>query len=400
MIIKPVPWIPTTSAQLAAALTDETGTGVVVFNVSPTLVSPSATKLYVGDGIGTFLSYVSSEKTAINVANASFTENLADWRSKHTATVNGTYNSVGLYAHAVPIVAAGVTNSGHHYGIIFEALRNLGSEMSEDAGTLTWLHGITASAGHYDTNAVSPITTSLQVLESTIHHRTGTITNAKGLALVVPTGSGTITNLWGIHQGEATAGNYFAGRIGIGVGNTSPSTQILALLHLKAGTTVANTAPIQLTSGPPESTPRAGLIEYYGANFLATGPNLLNKPLNNQHVLASKLGANMNITTDQAIVMPAGRWVVRKIVVDNASISLTTAAGGIYTAASKGGTAIVAAAQVYSALTASDKFLDLTLAAAMATDILTATTIYFSLTTAQGAAATADIFIIGDRLDY
>lgn len=106
----------------------------------------------------------------------------------------------------------------------------------------------------------------------------------------------------------------------------------------------------------------------------------------------------MNSLSDQAITIPVSRYIVRRITVQNASLNLTLAAGGIYTAASKGGTAIVAAAQVYSALTAAAKFLDLTLAAVLGTDVLTAKTLYLSLTVAQGAAATADFAIYGDVL--
>jgi hypothetical protein len=116
------------------------------------------------------------------------------------------------------------------------------------------------------------------------------------------------------------------------------------------------------------------------------------------NLLGLKKGVNMNSAADQIIGMPGGKYIVRKIVVMNASVSLTTAAGGVYTATSKGGSAIVAAGQVYSALTAAAKFLDLTLAAIAGTDILTATALYLSLTTPQGAPATADIYIYGDRL--
>jgi hypothetical protein len=73
-------------------------------------------------------------------------------------------------------------------------------------------------------------------------------------------------------------------------------------------------------------------------------------------------------------------------------------AGGVYTAAAKGGTAIVAAAQLYVALTAAAKFLDLTLAAILGTDVRTESLLYLSLTTGQGVAATADIYIYGDIL--
>lgn len=114
-------------------------------------------------------------------------------------------------------------------------------------------------------------------------------------------------------------------------------------------------------------------------------------------VLGRLVGANFNVTTDQAITITASKYVVRKIVVTNASASLTLAAGGFYTATSKGGTAIVAAIQVYTALTGSTKYLEATLQN-LTTDVLTAGTLYLSLTAAQGGTATADVYILGDAL--
>lgn len=115
-------------------------------------------------------------------------------------------------------------------------------------------------------------------------------------------------------------------------------------------------------------------------------------------ILGKLIGANMNTTADQPIAINASKYVIRKIIVTAPSISLTLAAGGIYTAPSKGGVAIVAATQLYAALTAVAKFLDLTLAAILGTDIRTEGTLYLSLTTGQGAAATANVFVIGDIL--
>lgn len=111
------------------------------------------------------------------------------------------------------------------------------------------------------------------------------------------------------------------------------------------------------------------------------------------------LGANMNVTTDQAFTMalPANvPFVLQRILVVNPSISLTTAAGGIYTAASKGGTAVVANTQVYSALTAYGKALNLTMAAIL--EFAAGASPILSLTTAQGAAATADVYLFGDAV--
>lgn len=110
------------------------------------------------------------------------------------------------------------------------------------------------------------------------------------------------------------------------------------------------------------------------------------------------IAADFNSTADQPIQISAARYSVRKIVVTNVSTSLTTAAGGVYTGASKSGTIVVAAAQIYTALTAAAKFLDLTLATVIGTDILTAAQLYLSLTAAQGAPATGDVYVIGDVL--
>ena len=119
----------------------------------------------------------------------------------------------------------------------------------------------------------------------------------------------------------------------------------------------------------------------------------------NDILLGTLIGANMNSTADQAIplvYLPSGvSWQARRITVRNASVSLTTAAGGIYTAASKGGTALVAAAQAYAALTAPAKCLDLTFATNI-TNPATLTQLYLSLTTAQGVAATADVYVYGE----
>lgn len=114
-------------------------------------------------------------------------------------------------------------------------------------------------------------------------------------------------------------------------------------------------------------------------------------------MLGRLLGANMNSTADQAITIGASTYVITQVLATNASTSLTLAAGGLYTAASKGGTALVAAAQVYSGLTASGLTLNLTLAAVALRR--TEATLYLSLTLAQGGAATADLYLLGIPLD-
>lgn len=133
-----------------------------------------------------------------------------------------------------------------------------------------------------------------------------------------------------------------------------------------------------------------GVIKDGGANLGA------------QQVLTSLRNANFNDTGDQRIVLPASitAFQLTGIIATNPSISLTTAVGGIYPLTAKAGAAIVAAGQVYSALVAASNLLALTLAGAVATTRYSVANLpdwalYFSLTTPQGAAAGADLYVIG-----
>ena len=119
-----------------------------------------------------------------------------------------------------------------------------------------------------------------------------------------------------------------------------------------------------------------------------------------QAPLCSIRSANFNVTTDQVCTLPASilAWDLTSIEVTNCSASLTLAAGGVYTAAAKGGTALVSAAQAYTGLTSSTVVLPLTLNGTAATTRLTVSSVYLSLTTAQGTAATCDMYVWGKNL--
>lgn len=132
-------------------------------------------------------------------------------------------------------------------------------------------------------------------------------------------------------------------------------------------------------------------------------------PANGTPYLAALLSADFNSILDQGIQIPntITAFQLTGIIITNASLSLTIAAGGFYPTTAKGGTAIVAAGQVYSSLTAATKLLLATLAgAAAATRFSSANldvidgflTMYLSLSTPQGVAATADIYLLGTDL--
>lgn len=129
---------------------------------------------------------------------------------------------------------------------------------------------------------------------------------------------------------------------------------------------------------------------------------IISRRIEGEQIIGKLTGANLNITTDQTIpIMNASKFVITKIIVTNASVDISggSTAGGVYPTTSKGGTAIVANSQTYTALSAATKYVALTLASVTTTDVYTVSNIYFSLTTGFGSACTADIYVYGYILE-
>lgn len=127
-------------------------------------------------------------------------------------------------------------------------------------------------------------------------------------------------------------------------------------------------------------------------------------------VLGVLYGANFNSTADQTIQMAplaagvdgylpaATKYVVTDVYVTNCSTALTLAAGGVYNGTGKpaGIGVFVAAGQTYTNCTSATSMQ----VATMNTTATQANTynqglVYLSLTTAQGGAATGDVYILG-----
>ena len=114
-------------------------------------------------------------------------------------------------------------------------------------------------------------------------------------------------------------------------------------------------------------------------------------------LLASAQSVNLNATGDTVMpVINTSRYSVSNVVFTNASISLTTAAAGVFPSAAAGGTAIVSNA----ALSAQTSASVVTNATINNTAALTGQNIYFNVGTAQGAAATMDVFVYGYDLTF
>lgn len=114
-------------------------------------------------------------------------------------------------------------------------------------------------------------------------------------------------------------------------------------------------------------------------------------------LLASYQSVNVNATGDTVLpIINSGRWSVSNVVFTNASIDLTTAEAGVFTAPSAGGTAIVADA-ILSALSSSSVVSQRTVASTAAQ---TGGNLYVNVSVAQGAAATMDVFVYGYDLTF
>lgn len=120
--------------------------------------------------------------------------------------------------------------------------------------------------------------------------------------------------------------------------------------------------------------------------------------LNGGRPIARLIGADMTLTTDQAFtfLVNVTEFVPTKIVgIRRSGAFGVTCAGGVYTAATKGGNAVVAAAQSWANLTGAGKIVDATIAAVVGTDVV-ANALYLSLTTGNTGALTADIYVFGN----
>lgn len=116
-------------------------------------------------------------------------------------------------------------------------------------------------------------------------------------------------------------------------------------------------------------------------------------------VLVKKATLDFNQTnTDNAVTLTAPKYRIRRITVTNCSASFgaSLATLGVFTSTGGGGTAVVALGTM-TALTASTKYLDLTLA--LTTDTLATATLYLRNGVTFGSAATCDVYVIGDVLN-
>lgn len=154
---------------------------------------------------------------------------------------------------------------------------------------------------------------------------------------------------------------------------------------------------IEALSGTQYKADRVGVITGVAAIDLGS---LLDAGCVSPSFIGRILNADMNATTDQSFVLVNSTLpyrITRISLANTGGVNLTTAAGGIYPSASKAGTAIVANSQAYTTATGATIVFDLTVVSGQQNVLRAAGFVpIFSLTTAQGAAALADLYLFGD----
>lgn len=442
------------SANLIAALTDETGSGAAVFGTSPTLSNPV---------VGTQTARDNSTKAASTAyVDGATRERLTTNRTYYVRT-DGSDSNTGL----VDSAGGAFLTIQKAVNVILTTLDRAGYDVTIDVGNGTYTETVTIDGDGGGLNRGATTNGQLIILgdETTPSNvlmdasaqafllRNGITVAIRGVKMQTSSGNTlhVVDNARALFQnvdfGASGAG---AGHITCNQGGYVAATGVYTISgggkwHVnpnRCGLATIRSTTITLTGTPAftdafvfAETGGQALMDALTFSGSATGPrfkaltnasidtqtggNLTYFPGNaagildsggayDQYVagdvfLAGVLkNANLNSTSDQAIsILYAGKYRVDQIAFTNVSTSLagSPTAGGFYTGAGKTGTTIVAASQTYTGLTAATVITFPSFAAGGNATTFSATqTLYFSLTTAHGSAVTADIYIYVRRL--
>jgi len=165
-----------------------------------------------------------------------------DLVTKGTQTLTSSVGQLGLFVYGENNSSSGTTSN---YSGEYVDMRNTG------AATITNMHGVRIAAA---SNSGGGTVTNFYALR--VQAQTVGSTLSAGISLE----NAASTGRYNVYA-SGTAQNYFAGSVGIG--QTVPT----AVLHIKAGTATASTAPLKFTSGTDLTTGEDGAVNYNGTNL-------------------------------------------------------------------------------------------------------------------------------------
>lgn len=310
----------TTSAELAATISDETGTGLLVFSVAPTFTGAitAATATFSGaissvsptfTGTVTMPATTTIDSNGLGVGGPPSATKMVSFTKTFTSNTLTSNLGMGMTSNIAPTATVGTGYIG--YGAIISTSITTAQNVYCTVGVLTIVNNsnvatttvgigsmsysaaasasntatISSSVGNYSycTNigAGNAVFTSSYSYYGGISKKVGagTLTgtssyvfyseaadaaNSNDLRTGTNYNIGTFTNNFSFYS--AGGNNALLGSLAIGLAaNTAASSR----LHLPAGTATANTAPLQINAGTNETTIRSGLVEFNNAFFVS-----------------------------------------------------------------------------------------------------------------------------------
>jgi hypothetical protein len=191
-------------------------------------------------------------------------------------------NKIGTYNMAIGSLALQNVNNDQNTAIGFGALNgttgygNIGIGFAAQYDKTTGNEDVAIGlfAGRYQVSGGSSVTSS----SNSVYIGTAAYpgkNNASNIIVIGHSAVGNGDNTTTIGNSSTTATYIPAGKLRIG--NTTAPT---ATLHLPAGTSSANTAPLKFTSGTPTTTPEAGAVEWDGSNLFVTNSSASRRTVN------------------------------------------------------------------------------------------------------------------------
>ena len=249
------------SAGLKAALDDETGTGLAVFNTSPTLITPDIGTATGSASLNALIAQTMYIGTTAHVINrASAAEGLAGITSLTPgADFTLTQNSVNVFTSE---------NTGAIVDTLYLKAGNVGIGTTDPSKSLhlrqSWTKEDALILEGYGNGGTDR---GINIAFYTPADTNAAILSGRIIAADENGGGNPNT-----YMSFSTNGTTFGERLritssgNVGIGVTVPT----AVLMLKAGTATASTAPLKFTSGINLTTAEAGAMEYNGTNLFFT----------------------------------------------------------------------------------------------------------------------------------
>jgi hypothetical protein len=372
---------PTTSAELAGVITDETGTGALVFGTSPTFTTQITAPIVIG-GTSTTSTLTYKTTTGVGTTGADHIFQVGNNGATEAMRIlNNGRVGIGVAAplsplhvngdiaavNANPVIFLGPSN-GSPTTVLYHSIGYAQSSgfhiASATAGDMTIaarptggiLFGTNSSAAQpqprmFITNAgrvgIGTVTPGMRLhvldsaaVESRVESTGSTATlslrsQSSDFAMVTTGGSTSLTGGTGdtmniILNGSGQTNQVNAahtGGVGIGVG--SPT----AFLHIKAGTTAASSAPLKFTSGSLQTTAEAGAHEFLTDDYYLT---ITTGAARKKIVLAEISGAARMPQTGAALVTGNATLVAGTVTVN--TTAATTNAKILLSRKTSGGT--------------------------------------------------------------